>query len=134
MAAAVVQILTGLIHSLSFLMPLSAANDTEKQLISLMTTYKRDMGLGFSPTIFELFTALSACFALIYLFGGVLLIYLLRKQLDLPVMKGVLNISILFFGIAFAVMAVFTFPPPIVLTGLSFVLLVVSRLAAGRPM
>ncbi len=124
---AILQIVTAVAHSMSFFMPLTAENETEKELISLFTTYKRDMGAGFSPTMFDLFTALSSCFALIYLFGGILLFYLLRKDLDPGTMKGVLNISILIYGVCFAVMAFLTFPPPIILTGLVFVLLCVSR-------
>jgi hypothetical protein len=131
-AAAVLQILTATAHSLSFFTPLTAENETEKQLISLFTTYRRNMGGGFAPTMFDLFTALSSCFALLYFFGGVLLFYLLRRNVDAGTMKGVLNISILIFGVCFGIMALLTFPPPILLTGLSFVLLVVSRFTAGR--
>ncbi|MCO6509850.1 MAG: hypothetical protein J5I65_03585 [Aridibacter famidurans] len=126
---AVLQLLTAAAHSLSFLMPLVAENETEKQLIDLITGYKKDMGLGFDPTFQELFTALSACFPLLYLFGAVLLFYLLKKNIDAGVLKGVLNISLIVFGICFVVMLVFTFPPPILMTGLVFLGLVVSRLA-----
>lgn len=129
---AVLQILTAAAHSMSFFSSPQAENETEKQLIALLTTYRRDLGGGFAPTFYELFTALSACFALLYLFGGLLLFYLVKRNTDTGTLKGVLNISLLIYGICFAVMAVLTFPPPIVLTGLVFVSLVVSRFAPGK--
>lgn len=125
---AALQILTAAAHSMSFFSSPAAENDTEKQMIGLITTYRKDLGGGFQPTFYELFTALSSCFALMYVFGGILLFYLLKREVDSGTMKGVLNLSIFVYGVCFAVMAVFTFPPPIVLTGLVFAGLIVSRL------
>lgn len=131
-AAAVLQILTGLIHSLSFLNDPQATNDTERQLVGLMSTYRMDMGAGFNPTMSDLFTSMSACFALLYLFAAWINFYLLRKNIGSELWKGLLNIQRFVFGISFVVMVVFTFLPPIVLTGLVFVCLAVARMLAPK--
>ncbi len=117
------QLITALIHSLSFLTTPVGTNDQEKMLIELMYTYKMDLGAGYQRTMHEVVNALSACFSLIYLFGGVLNIYLLRQKADPALMKGILSIQLAIFGFAFALMVIFTFLPPIVLTGLVFVML-----------
>ena len=117
------QLVTALIHSLSFLTTPVGTNDQEKMLIELMYTYKMDLGAGYQRTMHEVVNALSACFSLIYLFGGVLNIFLLRQKADPALMKGILSIQLAIFGFAFALMVIFTFLPPIVLTGLVFVFL-----------
>ncbi len=117
------QLITALIHSLSFLTTPVGTNDQEKMLIELMYTYKMDLGAGYQRTMHEVVNALSACFSLIYLFGGVLNIFLLRQKADPALMKGILSIQLAIFGFAFALMVIFTFLPPIVLTGLVFVML-----------
>ena len=66
----VFQLLTALAHSLSFIVTPVPLNDTEKQLLDLMTNYRLDMGAGFHRSTNNLFMALSACFPLLYLFGG----------------------------------------------------------------
>lgn len=130
--AAVLQILTGLIHSLSFFNDPRATNDTERQLVELMSAYRMDLGAGFHPTMSDLFTSMSACFALLYLFAAWINVYLLRKNIGGELWKGLLNIQRFVFGISFVVMVVFTFLPPIVLTGLVFVCLAIARILAPR--
>ena len=125
--AITLQILTALIHSLSFFAGPSPSDEPEKQLLDLMTNHRTDMGGGFSPSMMELFLGLSSCFSLLYLLGGLINIQLLRIKLAPQSMKGILNINILVFGITFIVMYVFTFLPPIILTGLTFILLIASR-------
>ena len=121
--ALVVQILTALIHSLSFFRKPAPSNETEEQLFNLLNTYERDLGAGFHPTSADLFIALSACFTLVYLLGGLINWYLLRKKADPSILKGITGIQILIFGAGFILMYVYTFLPPIVLTGLVFAFL-----------
>ncbi len=118
--AAVFQILTAAVHSLSFFGNPVGRDETERQLIDLMTTYHRDLGGGFQPTTMELFIALSSCFALMYLFGGLVNVYLLRKKAPVGILKGILLINVVLFGACFVIMAFLTFTPPIILTGLVF--------------
>src|SRR5262245_13323033 len=118
--AIVFQLLNALGHSLSFLISPVPANETERQLIELMNNYRMDMGAGIHRSMQQLFTALSACFPLLFLLGGLNNIYCLKKKVDTGLLLGFLAIQIIVFGICFGVMAVFTFMPPIVLSGLVF--------------
>ena len=126
--AAILQILTGLVHSLNFLISQKPKNDTEKQLMDLMQSYKMELGAGFAPSMADMFNSMSACFTLLCLFGGILNYFLLKKQVADPVMKGVIHINLFAFGILFLVTALLTFLPPILFTGAIFISLLFSRL------
>ncbi|MEQ1764898.1 MAG: hypothetical protein ABL984_17345 [Pyrinomonadaceae bacterium] len=126
-AAAIVQLITAAIHSVSFFVEPEGTNDTERQLFSLMDGYKFDMGAGIHRPFGDLLTGLSMYMTLLYLLGGVLIFYLLRSRVDTAVMRGVTNIFLLIFGFAFAWMVFYTFLPPIVLTGVVFALLFAAR-------
>jgi hypothetical protein len=124
--AVVFQLLTALFHSISLFVTPEAQSETERQLISLMNTYRIDAGGGFHPTIGNLFTALSSCFSLLCLLGGLTNILLLKKKASPDILKGSVGTHVVVFGACFAMMAFFTFLPPIILTGLIFVSLVIS--------
>ena len=131
-ATAIVQIATALIHSISFFVTPEPANDTERQLLNLLDGYKLDLGGGFYRSMGDLMTGLSMCFTLLYLLGGLVVFYLVWKKVDAGVMKGLVNIYLVIFGFGFAWMVSFTFLPPIVLTGLVFVLLIASRMIPAK--
>jgi len=120
-AAIIFQLFTGSLHSLSLFVVTVPGNETERQMMELLTTYKMDAGAGFAPTYSNLFTALSSCFTFLCLFAGLTNGYLLLKHMEPNVMKGIIAINLIIFGPVFAVMAYFTFLPPIVCTGLIFV-------------
>jgi len=122
------QILTGLIHSLSFFSDRKASNETEGQLLDLMTNYKIDMGAGFMRSMNDILNSLSISFMLLFFFGGFLNWFLLKKHLALEIMKGVIRINLMIFGACLATMIFFTFLPPIVLNGLVFISLIGSLL------
>lgn len=124
--AVVLQLLTGATHSLSFFVKPIPTSETERQLLELMANYRLDMGAGIHRSMHQLFTALSACFPLLYLLAALNNIYLLRKRVDTSLVKGLVAIQIVVLGICFGVMALFTFLPPIVLTGLVFMTLSIS--------
>ncbi|HEV7682792.1 MAG TPA: hypothetical protein VGO68_11760 [Pyrinomonadaceae bacterium] len=131
--AVILLLLNVLIHSLTFFFFQSPPqNETERQLLDLMANYKQDFGAGFNRSTKDLLTALSACFSLVCLLGGLTLGYLLRKQADLRITKGIVGVHVLVFGICFAVMAVYTFLPPIVLTGLIFLSLLLAYFLLPR--
>ena len=130
--AVVVLLLNALIHSVTLFIEPAAQDETQRQLFYLMTSYKQDFGAGFKRSTNELVTALSASFSLPCLLGGLTLAFLLRKQAEVRIMKGVVGIHVLVFGICFAVMAVFTFLPPIVLTGLIFLSLLLAYFLIPR--
>ncbi len=127
--AIVTQILTSVFHSLSFFVKQEPTNETEKQLIDITGSYKADLGMGFHRTFAELFTAVSLCFTLICLFGGILNWYLKRKNIAADLWKGIVLIQIIIFGAMFAAMLVFAFFPPIVCTGLIFIFVTASYLS-----
>jgi hypothetical protein len=124
--AVVFQLLTAVFHAISLFVRPEPQNETERQLLMLLTTYKMDAGGGFQPTFSNLFTALSSCFSFVCLLGGLINAYMLRKKADAGLMKGITAINALVFGSVFAVMAVFTFLPPIVCTALIFICLVLA--------
>jgi hypothetical protein len=124
------QFLTAAVHSLSFIVQPELHNETERQLHELITNYHPEMGLGFHPSFWDLFTALSACFPLLCLLGGLTLGYLLWKQASPDLIKGILAIQVVIFGILFLVVLILTFPPPIVSTGLIFLNLLIAYILA----
>ena len=120
-AAVLFQFLSAALHSLSFIVAPELHNDTERQLHELITNYHPDMGGGFHPSFWNLFTALSACYPLLCILGGLTLGYLLWKHTGPELMKGILLINVMVFGVCFLVMLFLTFLPPIIVTGLIFV-------------
>ncbi len=120
-SAATFQLLTAAVHSVSFFVKEEPANETEKQLALLTTTYKMNPGGGYHPTMMDLFVSLSFCFVLLCVLAGVLNIYLFRKKIPMNVMKGVMGINAIVFGSCFIVMLFLTFLIPIICTGLVFV-------------
>jgi len=130
--AVVFQLLNAAGHSLSFFVTQVPTNDTERQLLDLMANYRLDMGAGFHRTTHQLFTALSACFPLFYLLGALNNIYCLKKKVDVGLLRGLLAIQLIVFGIAFGVVFVFAFLPPILLTGLVFVFLAAAFFLTPR--
>jgi hypothetical protein len=130
--AVVVLLLNALIHSVTLFIQPAAQDETQRQLFDLMATYKQDLGAGFKRSTNELVTALSASFSLLCLLGGLTLAFLLRKQAEVRIMKGVVGIHVLVFGICFAVIAVFTFLAPIVLIGLVLLSLLLAYFLIPR--
>ena len=128
-AAIIFLLINTLIHTISLFISPPAANETERQLIELLSTYKFDLGLGFHPTFGDMFTALSSCFSFVCLLGALTLGYLMLKGAAADIMKGIIGINVLVFGGIFVVMVVFTFILPIVLSGLIFVNLLAAYIS-----
>lgn len=118
-----------MVHTIGFFVKPEPVNDTERQLFDLVQNYRLDLGVGFHRAMGDLMTGLSMCFTLLFLFGCLMSFYLLHKRVAADVMKGVININLIIFGFCFAWMVVFTFLPPIILSGLVFAFLVAARLA-----
>jgi hypothetical protein len=105
----VAQLLTALAHSMSFVAPAKPRNDTEKQLIELMTKYKMDMGAGFKRSFGNLFIGVSTCFTIIFLFGAALNWYFVKTGINAGIWKGLLMIELITYGIIFVLQVRFTF-------------------------
>jgi len=125
-AAVLFQIITGAVHALSLFSTSLPVNETERQIIEMMTTYRWDAGAGFHPTFFNLFTAYSSCFTFLCLFAGLTNGYLLMKHTEPNVMRGIVAINVAIFGPVFVVLAVFGLPVPVFLSGLILVNLVAA--------
>ena len=130
--AAVLQLLAATVHSVGLFVQLPAANETEAQMMKLMSTYKMQMGQGFEPTMDNLFLSMSVCFTLLCLLGGLINLMLLRRNADHAVITGIVGIEVLIFGVAVVVMAINTFLLPIASTGLIFTSLLIACILAGR--
>ena len=126
--ASILQIVTAVVHSLSFVKSPDPANDTEKQIKALTTNYHMDAGAGFHPTYADFFNSLSASFTLLFLFGGLLNRYVISKKVQPDILKGILNINLVVFGTMFLVTALLTFLPPTLFTGVVFLLLFLARI------
>lgn len=124
--AAVLQVLTAVAHSISFISPMRPQNDQEKELLDLMSGYHLNGGMGFAPTMQDLFTALSAALPVLYVFGALILIHLLRKRAGVGILRGIVRIEVLAFGAYFLISAWLTFPPPIICTGLVLLALLIA--------
>jgi hypothetical protein len=122
-AVIISQLLTAFFHSLSFISPAKPRNETEKQLIDLVSGYKINMGAGINRSFHHLFIGVSICFTLIYLLGGIMNWYFLRSGIGPGVWKGFLLIQAIIYGAVFILQLRFTFLPPIIVTGLVFIFL-----------
>jgi hypothetical protein len=123
--ASLFQLLTGLIHSIGLFNEMQGQNETENKMLDLMNNHQMDMGAGMFHSMMDLFLALSSCFTFMYLMGGINNLFLLRR-LNHSDLKQYLLINIVLFGTCFFVMLFMTFLPPIVLTGLVFLFLLLS--------
>jgi len=130
--AAVLQLLAAAVHSVGFFVQLPAANETEAQMMKLMSTYKMQMGSGFEPTMDNLFLSMSVCFTLLCTLSGLINVMLLRKKADHAVITGIVGIEVLIFGVSLVVMAFNTFLLPIASTGLIFISLLIAWIFARR--
>lgn len=130
--AAIFQFIAAAIHTISLFITLPATNETEKQLSTLLDTYKFDLGAGFHRTMGEMTLVFSACFCLVCLLGGLLNWYLLRKKVEPEIMKGVITINLIVFGIFFGLVTKFAFLEPIILIGLIVLFLILARLTIRK--
>lgn len=131
-AAILFQFATAILHAFTLFATITPENETERQMLDLIETYKMNAGFGFTPTFANIFTAFSSCFTFLCLFAALTNGYLLYKQAEPNLMKGILAINVAIFGICFLVMAVFTFLPPIFFTGLIFFNLLAAYLVVPK--
>jgi len=125
-------LLNTVIHSITLFIQPAPQNEIERQLVHLMTTYHNDFGAGFHPTPQNLFTALSSSFSLLCLLGALLNAHLVRKRISTEIMRGIVLIDLLVFGICFVIVAIFTFLLPIILIGLIVVFLALALITLPR--
>ena len=134
LVAAIMQYVTAAVHTSGLFIEQTAANDTEAQLLKLMSEYKLDLGAGFHPSMQNLFTSMSISFSLFIVFGGILDHFLWKRNPEARLLKGIVLIQTMIFGIVFLTMACLTFLIPIICTGLIFLSLLFAlvRLRSAR--
>ena len=99
-AGGVFLLVIGAVHSLSLLKPLAAANDTERQLLDLMTNYKFDLA-GSARSMMDLFRGFSIIF-MVGAFGvGALDLAVSRERAGL--LKRVAAVNVLWLAVQLAV-------------------------------
>ena len=130
--AAIIQYLTAALHSTGFFIQDPPSNETEVQMEKLMSTYKLDLGAGFHPTMQSLFLSMSISFTLLCLFGGILNHYLWKKNPEGDLLKGIVTIQTILFGLVFVTMIPLTFLIPIICTGLIFFAQLLSLLSVRK--
>jgi hypothetical protein len=130
--AAIFQFINVIIHITSFFITPAPNNETEKQLFTLMDTYQFDLGAGFHRTMSELTLVFSACLGLVCLLGGLLNWHLLRKKIGPEIMKGVIIINLIVFGILSGLTITFTFLLPIISIGLIVLFLILSLFTISK--
>ena len=126
--AVVFLFLNACIHTIAMFAHPTPANETERQLIYLMTNYKIDLGAGFKRSYYQLFTALSSCYSFICLLSGLTLTFLLKRRAPVDILKGVAGIHALVFVALAVVIAMLTFLAPIILSGLTALFLTIGWL------
>jgi hypothetical protein len=117
----ITQFLSAFCHSLSFIAKPKPKNETEKQLLDLVSNYKPDMGGGIRRSYSQLFIGLSTCFTMVYTMGAVINWYFIKRGISPGVWEGLLLIELAAYTILFLLMIRFTFWPPIIVTGFVFI-------------
>lgn len=120
------QFLTAAFHSISLIIAPQGQNETEKQLLDLMRSYQMDMGAGIHRNMWQLYSAMSACFVLLFLLGALVNLFIIRNKTSPDWARGIIAMEVIVFGICFLAMSFLTFIPPAALTGLVFACLVAS--------
>lgn len=131
-AVVTLQFVTGFFHVLSFVNKAQAANDTEQQLLDLMSNYKFDLGAGFHHSMNDLMNSFSISFALLLFFSGAINLFLLRNKINSPTIQGVIIINFITYLICFITMLLLTFLPPIICTGLIVLALLLAYLTVKK--
>jgi len=108
-AGAIVLILLGLVHSLSLIESLVPANETEKQLLGLMSDYKFDL-MGSMRSMDNLFRGFSISFMLAAIVMGVLDLFLRGERAGL--LKRVALINLIWLAAMSAVSLRYFFAAP----------------------
>lgn len=130
--AAIFQLITAAMHTATLFINQPSNNETEKQLFELMSSYQFDFGAGFHRTMNELTLALSSSLSLLCMFASLVNFFLLKKQADTAILKGIINLNLIVFGIFFSITLAFTFLVPIVQFSLILLLLAASRITIPK--
>ena len=127
-AAAIFQLIVAVMHTATLFINQPPNNETEKKLFELMSNYQFDFGAGFHRTMDELTLALSSSLSLLCMFASLTIFFLIKKQVDTVILKGIINLNLIVFGIFFIITIAFTFLVPIIQFSLVLLFLALSRI------
>ena len=108
-AGGVALLVLGLIHALSLFVKMAAANDTERQLLGLMSSYKFDL-MGSSRSMENLMRGFSISFLVAAWGLGALDLVLVRERLGL--LKRVALVNVIWLAVMTAVSLTYFFAAP----------------------
>jgi hypothetical protein len=129
-AGAILLIILGLVHSLSLIKALVPSNDTERQLLDLMSNYKFDL-MGSQRSMDNLFRGFSISFMLAALGLGVLDLVLRRERTQLLKRIALVNALWLAAMTSVSLRYFFAAPTSFLVAALLVFLLAWSTLPAG---
>jgi len=118
-------ILLGLVHSISFFEKLVPANDTERQLLDLMSTYKFNL-MGSHRSMGDLFQGFSVAFMLAALGMGALTVAVSNERTSL--LKRVALVIAIWLALMTGVSLHYFFPAPTSFLVVALLLFVVAWL------
>lgn len=128
-AGCIVLIATGLVHLLGHYAMVTGegSDETQRQLLSLMRGYRRDLGLGFVRSTFDILAGFSLTFSTLPFGMGVLGLLLRRHAAAAP---GLLRqASIVYagtYGVMTAIAVRYWFPAPLVFVAAAFLCFVLA--------
>ncbi len=131
-AGAVVLVLLGLVHSLSLFEKPVPANDTEKQLMDLMSNYKFNL-MGSVRSMDNLLRGFSISFMLGMIGLGVLDLVLIRERAGLLKRVALVNTLWLVAMTAVSLRYFFAAPSSFLVAGLVIFALAWLKLPSDRP-
>jgi hypothetical protein len=132
LAAACMMIFMGLVHSLSFLRKPSPTNETERQMLDLMTTYHMNVA-GSDRTMQNFLTGFSVAFMLAALGFGALDLALSRERSSLLKRVALFNVLWLIAMLANSLHYFFIVPTTFLSVTLLLFILAWLKLPADSP-
>src|ERR1051325_10820363 len=89
------QFLTAAFHSISLVFAPQGQNETEKQLLDLMHYYEMDMGSGIHRNMWQLYSAMSSCFVLLFLLGALVMLCMIRNKTSPEWARGIVAMEVM---------------------------------------
>jgi hypothetical protein len=133
-AGSIVLLALGLVHLLGHysLVTGTGDNEAERQLLSAMRGYRRDMGAGFAPSTMDILSGFSLTFSVLPLGLG-LLGLVLRRHAGVPgLLRAAATVYAGTFGIMTGVAWRYWFPAPLVFLAAAFACFALALARAGR--
>lgn len=122
-------LVTGLLHSLSLINKPVPGNDTERQLIELMTTYKLE---GVDRTMYELFFFFSLCLTMFSLFTASLNLLFAKYYIPSGHDRKYIAATLIFWTIFLVPLCLLTFIVPIVCYAICWLFFLVAFLMTKK--